>query len=261
MKGKMKLAVLGGLVLLLAGSAIADYNVLDRSTHYTNASTGLRTNSTGDLRTLEVDPAMDANLTFSNIISRDSLSMGQADSSAILDTHRMRLGMLLIKPFSGTGTTGTVDTTCIYRIAVQIRTHLNGSADSSSTFAIYNYGSVPAMNQTAAGTVPDTSSQGQTYDNATLGTYIPSNVINAWSGENTIWISAQRFAYGSSIDVNGNTFYYPNGIAISLQNLFGRELYSPHTSVRVRLMTVQKGAAELSTARIGLQVHLIGTPL
>lgn len=259
-KPKLRLALIAlGCLGVAIGLGLADNNVLNKSSYYQNATNGAKVDANGNAYMVNASPLQDANLTFSSIIARDSLSMGQADSSIVLDTHAMRLGMLLIKPFSGTGTTGTVDTTCVYRIAIQIRTHLAGASDSSSIFPIYQYGVAAALNATA--NAADTSAQGQVYDNATLGTYIPSNVINAWSGEYTVYISAQRFAYGNSIAVNGNTFYYPNGIAISLQSLFGREIYSPYTSVRVRLLTVQKGSAELSTARIGLQIHLVGTPL
>jgi hypothetical protein len=76
-----------------------------------------------------------------------------------------------------------------------------------------------------------------------------------------VLVSAKRNAHGNSVAINGHTFYYPSGIAIPLQSLFGRDLYSPYTSVRVRVMRVQKGAANLATGTCAVTVHLVGTPL
>ena len=256
---KWKWTVVCVLLLFAVAVAVADYNVQNKGSYYNNAPTGLRTNSTGSLLTQEVAPAMDANLTFSSIINNTSgLALAGADSSEILDTRRMRLGTLLLKGYvSGTG---TVDTTVVLRLGIQIRTHLNGGSDSSSTFAIYQYGTVPANVATAA--AADTSQQGHIYAGLPLTAINTTpSAITAWSGEATVLVSAKRNAHGNSIAINGHTYYYPSGIAISLESLFGRAIYSPYTSVRVRLMTAQKGAAGLATATFIYQMHLVGTPL
>jgi hypothetical protein len=215
----------------------------------------------GNGSVVEQFPAMDQNLTFASIISNASLALGAADSSAILDTHRMRLGMLLFKCSNGT-TTGTGDTTVAFRVAYQIRTHLNGSSDSSSVFPIYLYGRSDVGAVTTSAGQTDTTSQGQ------LMTGTPTTALNAtpdantpWSGEYTLVIQAKRFAHGSSIAVNGHTYYYPNGIAIPLSSIFGRDIYSPYTSVRVRVMTVEKANAAFATEGLAITVSLVGTPL
>lgn len=247
-----------GAVALLAGVALADFNVRDHGTHFENASTGHRVNSSGDLTVEESSPAMDANLTFENIIVSTGTALAAADSSTVLDTHRMRLGMLLIKPV--VAGTGTVDTTVIVRIAVQIRTHINAQDDSSSTFAVYPYGYAPSMVATTIGA--DTTWQGHMHKPLGL-TAIAANVgpISPWSGEIGLSIQAVRNAHTNSVGVGSHQFYYPSGIAIPLQSLYGRDIYSPYTSVRVRIMTAQKGAASLSTATLAYTVHLVGTPL
>lgn len=218
-------------------------------------------NSDGTLSTKEASPARDANLTFQDIINNfgvSALAIGAADSSAVLDTHDMRLGMLLIK--AAVAGTGTVDTTVAVRIAVQLRTHLGGVDDSMSAFPIYLYGNSPLG---AAGTAHvDTTVQGHIYNATSLtGLSATPTAWTAWSGEQTILIHAKRNAHGSSIAINGHTHYYPNGIAIPLSSIFGRDIYSPYTSVRIRVMSAHKGAATFSTATVFVAAHLVGTPL
>jgi hypothetical protein len=217
--------------------------------------------SNGNQKVAEAFPLSDQNLTFASIISNASLALGAADSSAILDTHRMRLGMLLIKASNGT-TTGTADTTVTTRIAIQIRTHLNGGSDSASTFPIYLYGrsDVGAVVTSAGQT--DTTSQGHLIDGKPITAVLATPSANSpWSGEYTVVIENKRFAHASSIDVNGHTFYYPSGIAIPLSSIFGRDIYSPYTSVRVRVMTVMKAGANFATQGLAITMHLVGTPL
>jgi hypothetical protein len=118
------------------------------------------------------------------------------------------------------------------------------------------------MNTSAAGAVADTSQQGHLYSGVPqTGIAATPGSNTTWSGEFTLFISAKRNAHGDGLNVNGHTFYYPNGIAIPLQSIFGRDIYSPYTSVRVRLMAAQKGSASLTTATLKYTVHLIGTPL
>lgn len=55
-RNRIKWFVLGGLVLLVIGSnALADYNVLDKTTYKQNATSGQRVNDTGDLRVDDMD--------------------------------------------------------------------------------------------------------------------------------------------------------------------------------------------------------------
>jgi hypothetical protein len=212
-------------------------------------------------KVVEQFPAYDQNLTVPLINNSIGLTLGSADSSAVIDTHRMRLGMLVFKPFPGSGNAGGVDTTTIWRIAYQVRTHVNGGTDSSSYAAIYNYGNVPQMSATGA-VAADSSVAGQIQDGVpiTAQTATPS-ANTTWSGEYTLLIEAKRFAHGSAIAINGHTYYYPNAMAISLSSLFGREVYSAFTSLRVRVMTCQKGTGAEATAQLGMTVTLLGTPL
>jgi hypothetical protein len=66
--------VLGGL-MLLAGVASADFNVRDHGTHYQNSSSGLKTNSTGDLKMDDADRDRDFPL-ITNLFSGQQLLAG-----------------------------------------------------------------------------------------------------------------------------------------------------------------------------------------
>lgn len=240
------------------GLGLADYNTLNHGTYYQNGTNGAKVDATGNAYMVNASPLQDANLTFASIIDNASLALGAADSSAILDTHAMRLGMLLIKASNGT-TTGTADTTVTWRVAIQIRTHLNGQSDSSSTFAIYQYGNTQVG---VSATAPDTSAQGHLIQGiSTTGLNATPDANSPWSGEYTVVIMAKRLAHASSIAINGHTYYYPSGIAIPLQSIIGRDVYSPYTSVRVRVMTCEKANAAFATAGLKITVHLVGTPL
>lgn len=233
MKRFRLLAVLGALALCTATVVWGDYNVLDKGTYYQNATSGLRTNSTGDVRTQEQSPAMDANLTFSNIIGATTIAVGSADSSAILDTHRMRLGMLLIKAVPVGGGTGLIN-----RLAVQIRVHLNGASDTSSVFAVYQYGSTQVATADAK---PDTIN---------FGHLVTGSTTTQYSGE--FMVTSDRVRAQTNTGGGANDFRSPQGIAIPLQSLFGRDLYAPYVSVRIRNIV---GPSCVVTA------HLVGTPL
>lgn len=226
-----KWLVLGGL-LALAGMAYADFNVQNKGSYFNNASTGARTTAAGHATVAESDPPMDANLTFTNIMSA-TLAAGAADSSSVLDTHRMRLGTLLIKgvPAGGTGTHT--------RLAIQIRTHLAGQDDSSSTFVIYlNPGkNAPAIASGSADTVG-------------TGHELTGSATAAWSGEFDVAFARNRNAPGSL--AAAVAYSYPSGIAIPLTNIFGMPIYSEFTSIRIR---------NLVGPTITFTAHLIGTPL
>ena len=231
--------------LLVASFSRADYNVLDKGTHYQGAQ-GQRVTSTGHATTQEADPAMDGNLTFSSIISTASIAAGAADSSAILDTHRVRLGMLYVDctPILAGG---WADSLISIRLSIQVRSHLNGQADSASTFAVYPYGRTDIGSQATTASQTDTTVTGHLLD---LNNHAAS-AARAPSGEFVVVVAANRVAGG------WRTFTYPRGIAIPLQSIFGRDPYSPYTSIRVR--NLGNGAAANRACK--LAVHLVGTPL
>jgi hypothetical protein len=252
MKPWKKWGLAGLLLTVLAAIGLADNNVLDHSTYFQNATNGAKTDASGNAYVTESTPAMDANLTFASIISNTSLAAGVADSSSVMDTHRMRLGMLLIKctPLSLTG----ADSLGITRIGVQIRTHLNGISDSSSTFACYMYGRSDQGGVAAASQI-DTSAAGQIFNAVNLA----ASANSAHSGEFVVFVANDRVGPGTSAigTMGQRTYSWPNGIAIPLQSIFGRDLYSPYTSIRVRNL----GNTGPANRSVSITVHLIGTPL
>ena len=82
-------------------------------------------------------------------------------------------------------------------------------------------------------------------------------VTGPWSSEFVVTISAVRSGIYNNVAINGHTYYYPNGIAVPLSSILGREIYSPWTSIRVRNLT--SSSTTVTSARV--RVHLVGTPL
>lgn len=228
---KVLVWVMGALIV--SAVAFAAGNATLMGNYYQNATNGSKVDVNGNAYVVESYPAMDANMTYQAIIQNTALAAGSADSSAILDTHRMRLGMLLFKITPGTGNPG------ITRLAVQVRCHLNGLSDSSSTFAVYLNGGkdTPAIGVGAV-------------DTSNAGHQVTGSATAPWSGEFVVTANNNRNSPVNN--VAATVFSYPNGIAVPLNNLFGREVWSPYTSVRVRVISGNTSAVTVS---------LVGTPL
>lgn len=211
--------------------------------------------SNRNLHIVEGSPLSDQNFIFQNIISdcgtcgHAALALGDADSSSILDTHRMRLGTLLLDP--GVAWTAVSDTTRQMVFFVQIRTHLSATAsDSAGTFPLYFYGQQPLG---ASGTSPDT---------VAFGHLQGGNNGVAWSGEITVYYNSGRSGIYNQFGINGRTYYYPGTIAIPLSSVWGRDIYSPYTSIRIRSAGDRSGGGGLqSSHKLTMKAHLIGTPL
>lgn len=218
-------------------------------------SRALSLDANGNIYNQDASRDRDNNLTFANIVAlgtpagTSALAGGAADSSAVLDTHAMRLGTLLIRAYPATSSSA-VDTSTTVRLIFSVRTHLAGASDSMSVFNIYHYGEVPVMNATSL--VADTSVIGHIYNavpiTAVLATPSPQT---AWSGEFTVLVSRSRNGM-NQLTLGSHKFQYPAGIAIPLSSLFGRDVYSAFTSVRVR---------NASTTSCDVFVSLIGSPL
>lgn len=259
-----KVFAVAAVLLGVAATANGDSNTYNYQTPGSgsvnfNVKNGAVVDAYGNAKVVESFPQMDANLQFQDLIVRDAttsfLAFGAADSCSPVDTHRIRLGMLLI---DASPAATTFDTTSVIRLAVQIRTHLNGQVDSSSVFPLYQYGRTDLGAVTTTASQMDTSVVGHLVSAAPIPNRLATpQAGQAWSGEFVVEISAKRSGIYNNVAVNGHTFYYPNGIALPLSSLFGREVYSPWTSVRVRYMSSSVGAP--ANARV--RIHLVGTPL
>lgn len=217
------------------GNPVGGMNPADSTFHLIPIS-GSGTSS--GMSVIDPERDRDANILFQSIIDNASIAYNVGDSSAILNTHDLAHAVLWIKATPLAGDTNTVN-----RLAIQVRGHLNGLSDSSSTFAFYPVG----MTNLGITTTGDSLTEGHNVKGGRGG------VVGApWSGEFVVNIAGSRSAHGSAIAVNGHDWYYPNGIAVPLDNLFGRGWWSPYTSVRVRNLT---GSA------IKVTMHLVGTPL
>ena len=248
---KPTLAVL--MLLVLAAVASGDFNALDKGTHFQGAS-GQRVTSAGHATTVEQDPAMDGNLTFPSCISLSTLAGGAGDSSAVLDTHRMRLGTLLIK-----GTVQTIEAADstnggnVVRLGVQIRTHLQGASDSMSVFPFFPYGRTDIGSQATTASQTDTTVSGHLIG----GVNHAATVNTQWSGEFIVLVDGNRGGPGGGAPATfSRAWSYPNGIAIPLSSIFGRDIYSPFTSVRIRNLGNGNGVKSIIVT-----ASLVGTPL
>lgn len=227
----MRILGVAAVALLVAASASGDSNTYNYqgSGPYFNTKNGAVVDASGNAKVVETAPNRDANFTYSNIINSASIAAAAADSSAILDVHNMRLGTLLFKVTPVSGGVGLIT-----RLAVQVRIHMNGGSDSLSTFAVYPYGQGP----TFAPTVLDTMNAGHLFTGS--GT-VP------WSGETVLTFNGNRNSPLNA--VAATAFSYPNGVAIPLSSLTGRDFYADYISIRVRNVTGP--AAKVAVSLIG----------
>ena len=233
------LALFASLALAQGGEGQKVYNwsgqrtlVVNRADSTQHVTSG---DASGNASVVEQYPIPDMTISQANIIYNAALIVGAADSSAVLDVHRMRHGMLLFKitPSVGAGR--------INRIAVQVRAHLGGGNDSLTTFAFYPYGQ---SDQGAQATIASQT------DTTTVGHLITGSASAPYSGEFTIVANGVRNSTGAA--GAGQAYAYPNGIAIPIESLFGRTFWAPYMSVRVR---------NLVGPTCAITVHLVGSAL
>lgn len=220
------------------GIIVGGWNAAD-TTYHVIPVTG--TGTSAGLSVIDPERDRDANVLFQSVINVTALAYNAGDSSGVLNTHDLAHSVLYIKAVPSGG--GVGDTINVVRLAFQVRGHLNGLSDSTSVFPFYPSGQVASLGVSA--TAPDTLNQGHIFRGGRNA---------AWSGEFIITIALNRKAQGAGIAINGRDWYFPNGLAIPLDNLFGRNFWSPYTSIRVR--NIGPG-----TATCDVTCHLVGTPL
>ena len=137
-KGNVKLWLLAGLVLFVAGSAIADYNVRDHSTHKQNASTGQRVNDTGDIRAEVVNGPEtfvmhEASWLSTRLTARLAGGLPQTAGVFVQDSTNAQdvrgyngLALFMYPTFD--------DSVSAVALALQVRWHYSETVDSSSTY-------------------------------------------------------------------------------------------------------------------------------
>jgi len=191
----------------------------------------------GNLYTRESAPIFDQNGVSQAVINNSGLAVAGLDSSAVIDVHKYRVVGLFIKGVPSTGTGG------INRFAFQIRAHLNGQSDSSSTFAWYPQVSANAgAGVAAAGADVDTLYR--------LGHLITPAATTLGSGEFSVVFNRVRNAPANG--VAATIRQYPSGIYLQLSSVFGCDFWAPYMSVRV---------ANLVGPTCAITVHIVGTPL
>lgn len=119
-------------IVLFAGFALADFNALDKTTHYQNATNGSRVNSTGSALIEDVNAGAWA--LFPNLIANQFAASGAGlqDSSQAQATYPYsRLALMFTPQFDSLST--------VVRVAVQVRGHFSASVDSANTFPWYRF--------------------------------------------------------------------------------------------------------------------------
>jgi len=228
----MKWLVLGGLTLF-AAVALADYNVQDKGTYYNNASTGLRTNSTGDLRVDDMSRDRETVVKYDDIIN-DTISVGTADSTqTLIDTHDVAKGYLLIRVDS---LDAKYSATPFARFAIRVTGHTNATADSSTTF---NFDFTPSHSETVSG--GDTLSYSMHV--IPTGTEVASTEVVA----TLIYDEAS-----AAKNARRATLIVP------LVNSMGTWFWAEYTGVMVRLLATSDGGPN---PRCYVRVSYRGTPL
>jgi len=219
------LAVLGAALLVIASIVRADYNVQDKGSYYSNAQTGLRTNSTGDLRVDDMNRNRDYVVKYDDIIN-DTISIGTADSTlTLLDTHDVGRGYLMISA-SGFAAGAAIP---FVRLAIRVTGHTNSQADSATTF---NFDFNPNWLSTT---------DSLSFGNATIPTSVAFGGTEAVATISYDAAAASKYARRATIivpikDTNGDWFW------------------SEYTGIMVRVLS-----ANANTPRI--RVSYRGTPL
>ncbi|MGQ0721028.1 MAG: hypothetical protein ACT4PE_05570 [Candidatus Eiseniibacteriota bacterium] len=196
-------------------------------------STGQAARTDGSGNLLVTDADRDRDLTFhAEMISSDSLR-ANGDSSVVTTLNGASSLILVLKGCP------KVTTTSISRVAIQFRTHVLGVSDSSKTVPLYLYGSTGTGVSAAVGS-----------DSMVVG-HTRAGTANApWPEEMVVYFDLARCGPNGSAS---STLFYPGGIAIPLDNLFGRGVRLQNISIRARLIS--------GPAVAGFTATLIGTGL
>ena len=210
MNGKTRLAIaLGALVALAAVTAYGDYNVMDKTTHYTNGATGLLVNSTGQLLTSDASRDRDKVISYDNAID-DTCAVGFADSSAIMDVHAAARGYLYFRVLVPAGFAPAVT-----RWAVRVQACTNAATDSTNKYNI----ALSDSGRVGTTSVPLIYGSGAVQPSVTSATstgefvvVIPADAASAtkWGRSNTLVVPLK--------DQSGNWLWAEN-ITVMVRNL------------------------------------------
>lgn len=223
-----KWLVLGGL-LLLVGLAAADYNVQDHGTHYQNASTGLRTNSTGVLLTQESTPPQDFQVFEPAWLSTrlqarlagglpPTVGVFVQDSTTAVDVRGANgLALMLYPTFD--------DSVSAVALAIQYRWHFSSVVDSQSTFI--EMGSKKFSTATASATVRDS-----------LGSFLFQNAASNGASRYTVGATDSLATPDEEVIVLTNIGGVNRGrmIRITPPNAPSGNVSGPFLSIRIRYL-------------------------
>jgi hypothetical protein len=191
-----------------------------------------RYDGSGNLKVAEAFPPTTANFS-QQIITDFSIVAAAGCSSNVVNVAGLRHMKLLLKATPVAGVASNM-----VSLAVQVRTHLNGVSDSSSTFVEYPQAVIITLNSAT------------TTDTLNFGHHSVGSATLPWSGEFVVRSALNRASPGNG--VGAVAWSYPNGIAIPLDSMFGRDFWGDYISIRIR---------NLGTMTCIVNAYLIGTPL
>jgi hypothetical protein len=231
--------------LFIAAAVRADYNVLDKGTHYQGAQ-GQRVNSTGSALTEDVNYG--AWQLFPNIIANQLSASGagmQDSSQTQFTAPYKRLALALTGQFDSLST--------VVRLAVQVRGHSTTAVDSGSTFPWYRWPTRATSNGTT-----DVDSLGHMY----VGAYAHAQVTTAnqpfvgggpWPGEFLVKFNVARQDTADGSGGLGKFGAFPKTIYLPLTDASGAWFNAPYTSVRVRVLNGVRSRFNVRVDLIGMQ--------
>lgn len=172
--------------------------------------------SSGATEISDISRDRDLVYTWSDIIPNDSLKAA-GDSSAVIDLQGAKHLWLCLK-----GCPKGPHGQAFSNVALQFRIHINDQTDSMSTMPIY------ITQQSNVGIAVTAAS-----DTVHAGHLAVGTATVPWSGEVVVRMSRDRCGDNGAAST---ALFWPQGIAIPLDGLFGRDVRLPNLSVRARIV-------------------------
>lgn len=250
---KVLLALTSAAVLVWAGLAVADYNVIDQGSYYKNAQTGAKTDATGNAYVNEA--SKDRDFALLRTVMTTSLTGRTVagalptapsviqDSTEAIDVRGYNgMALMLYPTFESTVSSVTV--------ALQIRWHYSAQVDSVSTFIEQGARAFPVASANATG-------------RDTLGSFVyapatatgPSRYSASFTGGDSLATPDEQVVVFTNVSgVNRGRLvriFSPNSSAGAC---------GPYMSVRVRFLNSYNGSgiALGSDATTRLSAYLVG---
>lgn len=214
---KKWLKVVGAVAVFLgvAASASGDSNTYNYqgSGPYFNTKNGAVVDASGNAKVVDATPPYSLARTWT-VLDDKTLASAAADSCVPIALTG-KLYSITVKCVATNFATATPPKV---RLAISVRNHIAGLADSLNTSNFYPL----PLRAVVAG------------DTTTVGQTLAGGTSSPWSGEFVFQFDSAR------LGPNGTTalFPYPNAVTYMFSSIYGTELYAQYASVRVRNLSI-----------------------